>query len=72
LAPFLIVETLAVIDAGPGKFMAGIVLWDDTVIEAADIVGYMKRNRWTRDRVRTYCAQRGWKVSVVHQITRKK
>lgn len=71
-APARVVEILAVIDCPPnGKsqgFYCGIVLWDDVVVEAADIVKYMKK--WTRARVRNYCAGRGWKVSVVHKIER--
>lgn len=63
-----VVEILAAIDAP--HFHAGIVLWDDRVIEAADIVHYMKRGKWTRDRVREYCQQNGWRVSIVHQIER--
>ena len=47
---------------------AGLVLWDDIVVEAAPIIGYMKRGRWTRDRVRAYCERQGWKVSVVHKM----
>lgn len=54
-------EILAAIDAP--DFMAGIVLRHDRVIEAADIVRYMRG--WSRDRVRAYCAQKGWRVSVV-------
>jgi hypothetical protein len=61
-------ETLAVIDAP--HFYAGIVLWDDRVIEAADIVKYMRRGKWTRARVRDYCRQKGWKVSVVSTCKR--
>jgi len=57
------IETLAVIDAP--HFFAGIVLWDDRVIEAADVVKYMSKRKWTRDQVRRYCARKGWKVSVV-------
>lgn len=66
------IEILAWIDArtGPKRFTAGIVLWDDIVIEAAPIVHYMKRQKWTRDRVRQYCAEKGWEISVVHQVTR--
>lgn len=66
------IETLAWIRAGTGpkRFTCGIVLWDDVVIEAAPIVGYMKRQKWTRDRVREYCAERGWEISVVHQVER--
>lgn len=59
--PSRVVETLAVIDAP--HFYAGIVLWNDHVVEAADIVRYMRK--WSRDRVRSYCAGKGWTVSVV-------
>jgi hypothetical protein len=62
------IETLAAIDAP--HFYGGIVLLDDRVVEAAPIVGYMERERWTRDRVRSYCAQKSWRVSVVHQFWR--
>lgn len=65
------IETLAQIESdGKPVFTAGIVLWDDRVIEAAPIVGYMKRRKFTRDQVRNYCAKRGWRVSVVHQMER--
>ena len=57
-------EILAVIDAP--HFYAGIVLQDDRVIEAANIVKYMRR--WSRNRVRTYCKTKGWKISVVHEV----
>lgn len=56
-------EILAAIDAP--HFYCGIVLRNDTVIEAAPIVGYMKKRDWTRDHVRAYCAEKNWKVSVV-------
>lgn len=69
-------ETLAQIEApDTGKrkgFAAGIVLWDDRVVEAAPIVGYMKRERYTRAQVRAYCAQRGWTVRVVHELERER
>jgi hypothetical protein len=26
--------------------------------------------RWSRDRVRDYCASKGWRIVVVHQIPR--
>jgi len=61
-------ETLAVIDAP--HFHAGIVLWDDRVVEAADIVRYMKQ--WTRTRVRNYCVGKNWQVTVVHELERSK
>jgi len=56
-------ELLAVIDAP--HFCAGIVLRDDRVIEAAPILRYMAAQRWTRDRVRSYCEAKGWRISVV-------
>lgn len=59
-------EVLAVIDAP--HFYAGIVLWDDHVIEAANILKYMRR--WPRGRVRDYCKSKGWKVSVVYEMER--
>ena len=57
-------EILASINAP--HFFCGIVLWDDRVIEAAPIVHYMKKGRWSRTQVRDYCASKGWKVSVVY------
>jgi len=63
-------ETLASIDAP--HFNAGIVLWDDIVVEAAPIVGYMKKKKWPRDRVRSYCKEKGWPISVVHELERAK
>jgi hypothetical protein len=57
------IETLAQIKAP--HFTAGLVLRDDHVIEAAPIIGYMARQRWTRTRVRAYCAEKGWRVVVV-------
>lgn len=64
-------ETLAQITApAPWNFTAGIVLWDDKVVEPAPIARYMKG--WTRTKVRNYCAKQGWKVSVVHELERAK
>jgi len=64
-------ETLAMVDApGPRGFCAGIVLWDDTVVEAAPVVRYMAKKHWSRAQVRRYCADRGWKVFVVHELQR--
>jgi hypothetical protein len=67
-----VVETLAAIDAP--HFFAGIVLWDDghsdRVVEAAPIVGYMKKGKWSRARVRSYCQDKGWRISVVWQMER--
>jgi hypothetical protein len=52
------------------KFYAGIVLWNGQVVEAAPIVSYMKRGKWTRERVRDYCKKKGWQISVVHEMQR--
>ena len=62
------IEILAAIDAP--HFYAGVVLWDDRVVEAADIIKYMRIQKWTRARVRDYCRTKGWKISVVHEIKR--
>jgi hypothetical protein len=59
-------EMLAEVDAP--HFNCGIVLQDDRVIEAADIVKYMRQ--WSRARVREYCAGKGWKVSVIWEMDR--
>jgi len=63
------IEILATVTPkdGPG-FSCGIVLWDDKVVETAPVLRFMKG--WKRDRVRTYCEGRGWKVTVVHRLER--
>jgi hypothetical protein len=67
----VIVEILAQIKAPePKPFTAAIVLHDDEVVEAAPIVGFMLRGRWTRAVVRDYCQRKGWEISVVHQKRR--
>ena len=63
-----VIEILAQIKAP--HFTAGIVLWDDEVVEAAPIVGYMKKGKWTRAVVRDYVARKGWTISVIHQVER--
>ena len=63
------IEILAQVKAPkPRQFVAGRVLWDDIVVEAAPIIGYMKRGRWTRARVREYCKAQGWHVEVIHEV----
>lgn len=64
------IEILAQIKAP--HFTAGVVLWDDKVVEAAPIISYMKKGKWTRDTLRIYCLQKGWKIEVVHQLERKR
>lgn len=64
----MIIEILAQIRAP--HFCAGIVLWDNKVVEAAPIVSYMKR--WSRSRVRDYCNTKGWNVSVVYSMERQR
>ena len=68
------IETLAFIEGTHrkgGYFNAGIVLFDDVVVEAAPIVGYMARDKWSRDHVREHCKTEGWKVSVIWQNERR-
>jgi len=66
-----VIEILAQIKAPkPRAFTAGLVLHDDVVVEAAPIIGFMKRGKWTRARVREYCRQKGWAISVVHEMRR--
>jgi hypothetical protein len=62
------IETLAQItsDKNP-PFIAGLVLHDDNVVEAAPVIRYMQRGRWTRKVVRDYCERRGWQIRVVSQ-----
>ena len=57
-------ELLAAIDAP--HFYAGIVLKNDRVVVAAHVVRYM--GGWSRDKVREYCREKGWKVTVVSQL----
>jgi hypothetical protein len=64
-----LIETLAQIKAP--HFTAGIVLQDDLVVEAAPIIGYMKKNGWSRSDVRNYCREKGWTISVVREETIK-
>ena len=64
-----VTEILAQIRATkPRQFVAGVVLWDDVVVEAAPVIFYMKQHKWTRAKVRDHCAQKGWEISVVHQV----
>lgn len=63
-------EILAQIRAeGPRPFTAGIVLFDDKVVEAAPIVRKALAGR-SRDYVRNYCAGKGWSIAVVHELER--
>jgi len=59
-------EILAVIDAP--HFYAGVVLHNDRVIEAANVVKYMKK--WSRAQVRDYCNKKRWRISVVTESKR--
>jgi len=60
-------EILAAINAP--HFFAGIVLWNDRVVEAADIVKYMRG--WHRARVRDYCRRKAWRITVVQRSERQ-
>lgn len=63
----MITEILAQIRA-PG-FTAGIVLFDNVVVETAPRVRFMRR--WSRDKVRAHCKRQGWEVSVIHEMQRE-
>jgi hypothetical protein len=63
-------EILAAIDSP--HFFAGIVLFDNVVVEAAPIVAYMKKDKWSRERVRDYCKTKGWTVTVIHSHERER
>jgi hypothetical protein len=58
------IEILATI-RGP-TFHVGITLHDDKVVEAAPIISFMRG--WSRDRVRDYCSERDWQISIVWEI----
>lgn len=63
------IEVLAQVTAPPPRgFTAGLVLFDDRVVETAPILRRMRG--WSRQRVREYCQTKGWKVAVVHQMER--
>jgi hypothetical protein len=64
------IEILAEIQSDDPPFTAGLVLHDDDVVEAAPIIRYMERGRWTRAVVRDYCERRGWTIRVVSAQTR--
>ena len=51
------------------SFTAGIVLFDDVVVEAAPRVRFMRR--WSRDRVRDYCTDHGWIATVIWKMERE-
>jgi hypothetical protein len=63
----MITEILAQIRAP--SFTAGIVLFDDKVVETAPRVRYMRR--WSRDQVREECRQKCWTITVVWQKERE-
>ena len=57
------VDAVLVAQITADHFTAGIVLRRDRVVECADIVRYMKG--WSRDKVRDYCREKGWRVGTV-------
>lgn len=61
-------ETLAQVTTP--HFVAGLVLWGDRCVEAADVIRYMALQRWSRERIRDYCERQGWRVEVVHVLER--
>lgn len=59
-------------------FYAGLVLWDDEdgcgayVVEAAPILRRYFPKGVVREHVLDYCNERGWKIAVVHKLTRSR
>lgn len=41
-------------------FVAGLIVKDGIVIEAAPIISYMRK--WKQSAVFDYCAKKGWKI----------
>lgn len=66
------IELLAVVTGKTRRgapFTAGVVLWDDVVVEAAPVL--RMRRKMTRDQVRAYCQREGWEISVVYEMERR-
>ena len=51
------------------SFTAGLVLFDDKVVETAPIIRRMRG--WSRARVREECKRLGWHISIVWQMDRE-
>jgi hypothetical protein len=51
-------------------FTAGFIMLNDVVVLAAPIIGYMSKERWTRDKVRDYCKTKGWTPEIVKHINK--
>jgi hypothetical protein len=62
-----VTETLIVLEAR-GQFVAGLVLHNDLVIEGADILNYMRKQRWSKAQVWCYAKSKGWKCLVAHEM----
>lgn len=66
------IELLAVVTGKTRRgasFTAGVVLWDDVVVEAAPVL--RMRRKMTRDQVREHCQREGWEISVVYVMERR-
>ena len=68
-----VIELLATISGRDTKgrnFAAGIVLWDGVVTEVSPKLHFMKKGKWTRDKVRAYCEQKQWRVEIIYEANR--
>jgi hypothetical protein len=65
-----VIETLAQVrGVYKGKpFTAGLVLWDNRVVEVAPILWRFRKR--TRGEVRASCRELGWSASVVYEMQR--
>lgn len=57
-------EILFAIDAP--HFYAGVVVRNGRIVEAADIVKYMRG--WNGERFADYCRAKGWRWEKVHEV----
>lgn len=48
-------------------FVAGFIVEDGHVVQAADIIRYMEWRRWSVDRARDYIRRKGWKATIVKE-----
>ena len=60
-----VTETLMQVTAP--YFCAGVVMWDDRVIETAPI---LKARGWSFNRLRHYCREKNWKITIVFKKER--
>ncbi len=48
-----------------GYFVAGVVVEDGVVVRAADVIGYMLKDRWLLERVLVYAEKKKWQYTLM-------